>query len=144
MKRTNLHLLANFVLLLSMLGLILTGFLMALVLPHGTGGATIWGLERSQWGDIHWWIAVVMLVTVLVHVMLNWAWVCTVSARLLQPHHKQPSARGRNLAGVGVIVILAAIVTGFLLAAGASYEQPLAGRGYQGGRTASVETPPNP
>ncbi len=144
MKRNNLHLLADLVLLITMLGLILTGFLMALVLPHGSRGATVFGLERSEWGDLHWWIAVVMLVTVLIHVMLNWAWVCTVSARLVQPGHKQPSARNRNLAGVGVVAVLAAIVAAFLLAAGASYEQPDGGRGYQGERAARVEAPANP
>jgi amino acid transporter len=37
-----------------------TGVLLRYVLPPGSGHySTIWGLDRHEWGGIHFWIAVV-------------------------------------------------------------------------------------
>ncbi len=44
-------------------------------LPAGTGHSLSWlGMTRHQWGDIHFWAAVVMLGQVLLHLLLHWKW----------------------------------------------------------------------
>ena len=61
---------AAFVLLLS------TGVLVHYVLPPGSGHFyTLWGLDRHDWGGIHFWIAVVFLCTMGFHLFLHWRWV---------------------------------------------------------------------
>jgi hypothetical protein len=80
----------NFLVELSMLGstvlLILFGLVMKYVLPPGSGGgrhggaggnlpATFLGLNRHEWGDIHFQIAVVLLSMLAVHLLLHWTWI---------------------------------------------------------------------
>ncbi len=64
-----------------------SGILMKYVLPPGTCDAPVlktWlGHARHWWGDIHWWIAVSLLITVVLHVYLHWKWVTSIWGRLV-------------------------------------------------------------
>jgi hypothetical protein len=74
-----------------------TGLLMKVVLPPGSGrlvgegtgpgaaGKTVtllWGLTRQGWGEVHFWISVVLLAVLSIHVVLHWSWiVCMLKGR---------------------------------------------------------------
>lgn len=56
-----------------------TGVLMRYVLPPGSGHSrVIWGLDRHDWGDVHFWISLVFLGTLAVHLVLHWRWIVSV------------------------------------------------------------------
>lgn len=39
----------------------------------------LWGWTRHEWGEVHYWIAWVLLIVLSVHLLLHWKWiVCTV------------------------------------------------------------------
>ena len=81
-----------------------TGVLIRYILPPGTGRfSTLWGLDRHEWGQIHFWIAVVLSGALAIHLFLHAGWVvCMV--------------KGRPREGSGVRVALAAV--GLLALAG--------------------------
>jgi len=74
-----------------------TGVLMRYVLPPGSGHfLTLWGLDRHEWGRIHFWIAAAMMAALALHLLLHWRWVfCMI--------------RGRPREGSGVRVALAIV-----------------------------------
>jgi hypothetical protein len=73
MNRANQNLLINFLLLALFISLISTGVLLHYILPPGTGRwVTIWGMDRHQWGGIHFWIAVVFMLLILIHLYQHW------------------------------------------------------------------------
>ena len=74
-----------------------TGVLMRYVLPPGSGHfLTLWGLDRHEWGLIHFWFAVAMMAALTLHLLLHWRWVvCMI--------------RGRPREGSGVRVALAIV-----------------------------------
>ena len=39
------------------------------------GEATFWSLSRHDWGDLHDWVAVALLVVVIIHIILHWKWI---------------------------------------------------------------------
>ena len=60
--------------LLSFIGLsalISTGALIKFSLPPRSGGATIWGLTRHEWGDIHFYISIGFLIIITLHLLLH-------------------------------------------------------------------------
>lgn len=74
----------------SFLLLIATGLLIRYVLPpgsgdleaHGGGGraagrpvALVWGLTRHEWGSLHFWLAVLFLVVIALHLFIHWKWI---------------------------------------------------------------------
>jgi len=61
--------------LLAIIFLISTGFLIYLVLPAGSGGASVWGMNRHEWGDIHFWIAMAFIALIAIHFILHLDWV---------------------------------------------------------------------
>lgn len=77
--------------------LISTGFLLRYTLPAGSGRISgggqgrsamnktitlLWGLDKHQWGDIHFWIAVFLMLLLLAHLYLHWRWiVCMVKGQ---------------------------------------------------------------
>ena len=60
-----------------------TGVLVRYVLPPGSGRfSTLWGMDRHEWGQIHFWLAVFLLVSLGLHLVLHWRWVvCMVKGR---------------------------------------------------------------
>jgi hypothetical protein len=53
-----------------------TGALIHYVLPPGSGHfSQLWGMDRHQWGEIHFFLAIVLLCAVVVHLFLHWHWV---------------------------------------------------------------------
>ena len=55
-----------------------TGILMRYVLPPGSGRwKVIWGLDRHEWGSIHFWISIIFLSVLTIHLILHWRWIIT-------------------------------------------------------------------
>ena len=79
MNRTMLNIIIDLVAMLLFLGMIATGYLLRFPLPPGTNKAlTLWGLSRHQWGDVHFWISLGLLVVLHIHLALHWNWIVTV------------------------------------------------------------------
>ncbi len=93
--------------------LITTGVLMRYLLPPGSGRiSTIWGWNRHDWGDIHFWIAVIFLSILALHLILHWDWVvCRIKGRQCE----DSQARFRVLMAVIAIVALLALALSPLL-----------------------------
>jgi len=90
MSRSPLKFILDLVSVLNLSGLIFTGFIMKYVLPPGTGGLgrvlhggsgrgihikELWSMTRHEWGSIHFYLAVVFVVLMIIHVILHWAWI---------------------------------------------------------------------
>lgn len=89
MKRVTLNFIVDLVSFICLLGLVFTGFIIRAVLPPGTGGQgrqlheglgrehikTFWSMSRHEWGDVHFYLAVVFVVLVLVHIILHFSWI---------------------------------------------------------------------
>ncbi len=80
MKRLNIGLNT----LLFSLGLVLLGtaLLLEFRMPHGREGVQVLflGLDRHEWGAIHWWIGLMLAFGVTLHLGLHWRWIWRVAA----------------------------------------------------------------
>lgn len=95
-----------------------TGMVMRWLLPPGAGRLellgrgrhrqvlTLWGLDRHQWGDIHFWLAVALLVTLVLHVVLHWRWI------VAKVRGKRSEASGMRLT-LGVFALAALLAMAF-------------------------------
>ena len=73
----------NLLLYLSFCALIGTGALLTWKLVPGSQGGrglTVLDLGRHEWGDIHFWLGVVCSSTVVLHLLLNWAWLKKIAS----------------------------------------------------------------
>jgi len=121
LTRAGLNFLLDVVGLLLMLGLVFTGALIRYLLPpgstgrHGGRALTLLGLDRHDWGGIHFWIAVALLALLALHVALHWSWVCALCRRGI--------SQGRRIAwGVGFAAALVLLLAGLFAWSGASVE----------------------
>ncbi len=115
MKRSTLHLIVDGLMALGAVGLILTGLLIEFVLPLGSRQASVWGMTRHAWGDLHFWFAMAILVTAGIHLILNWGWVCGVIAKLIRATSTKPTLRRQLWIGLSTALVLVVLVGGFLL-----------------------------
>jgi hypothetical protein len=87
-----------------------TGVLMRYVLPPGTGHfLTLWGLDRHEWGVIHFWIAVAMLAALALHLLLHWRWVVD----MIQGRPREGSGVRVALAIVGILGLIGLALSPF-------------------------------
>jgi hypothetical protein len=78
MKRNDWKYFVDAVLYVGMSSLAVTGLLLAFVIPSGKvpdASKYFLGIHRHAWGDIHLYVALFLLVIMVLHVWLNWAWV---------------------------------------------------------------------
>lgn len=115
MNRNSVNGTTDAALVLSGIGLLLTGLLMALILPAGTNKTLIlWGMTRHDWGEAHLWLAHVMITAAVAHVVLHWTWiVATVRRAYVGRGAGAPSTRLRAVSGVSTTVFLVGLVLGF-------------------------------
>lgn len=82
-----------------------TGVLIHFVLPPGSGHfSQLWGMDRHQWGEIHFFLAIVLLCTVVVHLFLHWHWV----AHMVQGHPGRGSVI-RAVVAIAAVLLLAGL-----------------------------------
>lgn len=55
--------------------LLLTGLLIHYVLPRGSQGNSVLGLTRHDWGDVHFWIAIIFVSVIIIHLILHSSWI---------------------------------------------------------------------
>lgn len=89
MKRSSLNFTVDLVSFVNLLGLAFTGFIIKYVLPPGTGGRgrdlhggyggehikDLWSMTRHQWGGIHFYLALLFVILMVVHIILHWTWI---------------------------------------------------------------------
>ena len=85
MKRSNLNFIIDAILFMGLVLLVSTGLAMRFLLPAGVerlerGQLILWGMSRHQWGDVHFYIAVGLMVILAAHLVLHWRWVVSVGA----------------------------------------------------------------
>ena len=88
-KRSLLNFIVDLVSFIDLLGLAFTGFIMKYILPPGTGGLgrqlhggrakqpikDLWSMTRHEWGGIHFYLAVLFVILMVVHIILHWGWI---------------------------------------------------------------------
>ena len=104
MKRVNLNFIIDAAGFVGFVLLTTTGVLLRYILPPGSGHySTIWGLDRHEWGGIHFWISVAFFSLLALHLLLHWRWI--INAVTGRP--REGSGFRAGLGGVGLVTIVA-------------------------------------
>lgn len=104
MRRPTLNFLVDAAAFVGFVFLVSTGVLMRYVLPPGSGERTmVWGLDRHDWGALHFWIAAAFLAVLAFHVVLHAKWILSV----LRGRPRQGSGARVALGLVGLLAVLA-------------------------------------
>jgi hypothetical protein len=126
MRKNTLNYIVDALTLIAIVGMTGTGLIVRYTLPAGSGGRglVLLGMDRHEWGGLHFWMAVGLGALLVLHVALHWAWVCGTTRRLLRRGAKGGQARSGwdNAYGVGFLVVLSGAIVGFVLLANASVE----------------------
>ena len=145
MKRNTMNAAVDGVLALSGTGLLVTGLLMAFVLPAGSNRTLeLWGKPRHDWGEIHLWLAYVVIAAGLVHVALHWTWiVATIRRAIIGKGGGKPSLRLRVVSGCVAGVLFASTIAGVWALASDAVTQraDIEGRGAGEGSSARTDQP---
>jgi hypothetical protein len=95
MRRTTLNFVVDLIGFVDLLLLATTGGILRWVLPPGSGGGhgdgfrrgrdpgeikELLGLGRHDWGDIHFVLALLFVLVMLIHLYLHWRWIVTYVA----------------------------------------------------------------
>jgi len=119
-SRSSLNAIVDALALMAMVFLVATGTLLRYVLPPGAGYfSTLWGMDRHDWGEIHFWIAAALVCILALHLYLHWAWIVT----MVKGHGERSSAR-IAAALVALLVVLAIAAAPLLGRGGVNGEPP--------------------
>lgn len=92
MKRSYLNLIIDILLLLLLAAVSGIGILMKYIMPSNYSvrreGATsyasdVLGMNRHEWGYIHWILSLLLLFLVLVHIILHWKMIVNIINRMI-------------------------------------------------------------
>ena len=90
MSRNTVNFILDLMSFLNLLVLMFTGYMMRYILPPGTGGLgrelhggsgrginikELWSMTRHEWGSIHFYLAAIFVVLMIIHIILHWKWI---------------------------------------------------------------------
>ncbi|MBS4050417.1 MAG: DUF4405 domain-containing protein [Methylomonas sp.] len=111
-NRTVVNIIIDLIATVLFLGMLATGYLLRFPLPPGSNKShVLWGLSRHEWGDVHFWISVGLMLVLVVHLALHWNWVVTVIGKRCGLVKSPQPSLVRSAAWV--IGVFAAICFGF-------------------------------
>jgi len=148
MRRSVLNFLVDGLTFLVLLGMAATGLVIRFALPPGTGGRrghgglALWGLDRHDWGGVHFWMSAALGVLVAVHVALHWTWVCAVAAGVLRgPRARAPTGLWLHACGAGLVLAVIVLLGGFTWYARQAVRPVRGGAEWQAPAESSPEDP---
>lgn len=104
MKRSHLNFVIDITAFAGFIFLTTSGVLLRYLLPPGSGRfATIWGLDRHQWGSVHFWISVFFFAILALHLLLHWRWI----VGFISSRATEESGLRLGLGLVGVLTLIA-------------------------------------
>ncbi len=105
MKRPKLNFIIDIIAFMAFVLLTTTGILMRYILPPGSGKHTlIWGMDRHEWGTIHFWISILFFSILALHLFTHWKWI--VSLVKGRPKDQSGYRVGLGIVGILAIVLL--------------------------------------
>ncbi len=89
MKRSTINFIVDLIGFIALLALAFTGSIIKFILPPGSGGLgrelhggqgrehirEFISMGRHDWGDIHFFISVLFVILMIVHIVLHWTWI---------------------------------------------------------------------
>jgi mono/diheme cytochrome c family protein len=112
-NRSLLNLIVDLMAAASLLVMVATGYILRFPLPPTTNRThELWGMSRHEWGTIHSWASLVLLVILGLHVALHWGWLfAMIRSRFMWTK----AARGARFRA-GALAVVALMTTGGLFA----------------------------
>ena len=111
MNRTIANIIIDIIALILLLGMIATGYLLRYPLPPGSNKSlSLWGFTRHQWGDVHFWISLGLLLILVIHLVLHWNWIVTVIGKrchFIKTEH--PSLIRTGILSGGIVILMLAL-----------------------------------
>jgi hypothetical protein len=105
-KRAALNALIDLLAGVFFLGMLASGYILRFPLPPGSNADfVLWGLNRYQWGDVHYLVSLGLLATLLTHVALHWQWVVSVMGRRIWLTSSPGASRMRSTALVLITLV---------------------------------------
>ena len=108
MNRTLANIIIDIIAAFLFLGMMATGYLLRFPLPPGSNKTlSLWGYTRHQWGDIHFWISLGLLVVLAIHLVLHWNWIVTViGKRCHLVKTARPSLIRSGILTSGIVILM--------------------------------------
>jgi hypothetical protein len=108
MNRTRANFIIDAIAFVAFILLTTTGVLMRYLLPPGSGHySVIWGMDRHEWGGIHFWISVALFAVLALHLVLHGRWILSVVTG--RPRRESSGVRA-GLGVVGLVTVIALAV----------------------------------
>lgn len=132
MSRTAVNFLLDCFLLLVLVFLMWTTAVVQFIFPAGTKavGWTLWGHGFDSWQRVQGIVFAVFLLSVLLHLILHWTWVCGfVAARIgkMQGRHISTNEATRTVYGVAMLAMILTVLGAAVLVAQLMVRAPATG-----------------
>ena len=84
MEKVRLKYLIDALMLLSFLIIAMSGFILWIIFPSGSGAgrAPPFIFDRFQWIFIHDWLSVLLVILIFIHLILNWNWIKSMTKNI--------------------------------------------------------------
>ena len=116
MSRGPLNLLIDTLAAACLLTMVATGYVLRFPLPPARNHThELWGLSRYEWGAIHSWASLGLLLVLIIHLVLHWDWIVSMIRHRFACFQGGGENAGRH-AGLATMAVLVALAALFALA----------------------------
>ncbi len=128
MSRTTLNFWLDLFMLVVFLGMLFVAAVVHTIFPAGSAaeGWILWGWSFDQWSQLEFGLICLFALSVLVHLILHWNWLCSVASKLAGRRKKVKSDDPtRTLIGVGILILVLNVMGLAIAAAVITIQSPV-------------------
>jgi hypothetical protein len=110
MKKNTIKYFVDVILFVDICSIAIIGLLLAFIIPEGKtghGAKYFLGLHRHDWGNIHLYLSILLLLLLIFHLWFNWTWIAQSSKRYFGHHWKNAMW---CISGAWIVVLAAACI----------------------------------
>lgn len=110
MRRGLLNLSIDLLAAICLLVVLATGYVLRFPLPPATNRThELWGFSRHEWGLIHSWASVGLLLVLAIHVVLHWEWIFSMFRRRFVGEHAHPRSRSARAGFISATILIVVV-----------------------------------
>lgn len=87
MNKQKINYIVDFLTFISFVFTAISGLVMKFFMPGGVRQGRLqefWGIQKGAWSEIHEWFGIIFIILVIIHFILHWDWIVSVTKNIFE------------------------------------------------------------
>lgn len=99
MNKQKVNYFIDFLALISFIATAISGLAIKFFMPSGVRQGRLQeflGIQKGAWSEIHDWSGILLIIFVIIHIILHWNWIVSMTKNMFQPNNGENKTKNNQ------------------------------------------------